>query len=59
MKVIKEPSKVVLCNKCEAILEFENCDIKTATFSGGKHGGTKLYVTCPCCGSRVWLWNKS
>lgn len=56
MKVIQEPSKVALCDKCRAILGFENKDVNKATFSGGRHGGTKLYVKCPCCDNRVWIW---
>lgn len=58
MKIIKEPSRVVLCEKCNAILEFEQKDLKITKFSGGKHGGTAIYVECPCCNSRVWVWNK-
>lgn len=54
MKVIKEPSKVVLCGKCGAILEFENKDVSKSI---SRHGGTRLYVKCPCCDSRVWIWN--
>ena len=56
MKVIKEPSKIPLCNKCGAVIEFENKDVNSVMFLGGKHGGTRLYVKCPCCNSRVWIW---
>lgn len=52
MKIIKEPSNVVLCSRCEAVLGFEQNDVQCT-----KYGKPIRFIICPCCGHVIEVWS--
>ena len=55
MKVIKDNSKkIIICTKCESILEYDNNDIYSERRINGRQ-----YVICPECNTQLDIKNTS
>ena len=50
MKIIQRNSNQVTCDNCNSVLEWESTDLRWTHTEPDYY-----YVTCPCCGSAIWI----
>jgi len=50
MRILNDEIKLT-CDKCEVKLAVSKGDVHLAKASN------RLYCTCPCCYSRIFVWN--
>lgn len=52
MKIIKEPERIAVCNRCRAVLGFDQSDVNTT-----KYAKPIKFIICPCCGYFIEIWS--
>lgn len=56
MKIIKQPNNHVICERCNAELEFRPDDVFTAV--KGMLNTRYKAIKCPCCGNIIEVYNE-